>query len=128
MKTEIERLTRKARESLEAAKTLFRENYYGFAVSRAYYAMFYAAEAALLKKGLSFSKHSGVIAAFGKHFAKSQVIPSKYHKMLRDAFRARNIGDYDYEEEVTREEAANILSNAEDFLSVIENYLRKEES
>jgi len=90
LKTEIERLTRKARESLEAAKTLFRENYYGFAVSRVYYAMFYAAEAALLKKGLSFSKHSGVIAAFGKHFAKSQVIPSKYHKMLRDAFRARN--------------------------------------
>jgi len=38
------------------------------------------------------------------------------------------IGDYDYEEEVTREEAANILSNAEDFLSVIENYLQKEES
>lgn len=128
MKTEIERLTRKARESLEAAKTLFQEDYYGFAVSRAYYAMFYAAEAALLKKGLSFSKHSGVISAFGKYFAKPRAIPSEYHKMLRDAFRARNIGDYDYEEEVTREEAANILSNAEDFLSVIEDYLQKEES
>jgi len=57
LKDEIERLIRKARESLEAAKMLFQEGYYGFAASRAYYAMFYAAEASLLKKGLSFSKH-----------------------------------------------------------------------
>ncbi|WP_369018012.1 HEPN domain-containing protein [Thermatribacter velox] len=92
MKDEIERLISKARKSLEAAKMLFQEGYYGFAASRAYYAMFYAAEASLLKKGLSFSKHSGVISAFGKHFAKPRIIPSEYHKMLRDAFRVRNIG------------------------------------
>ena len=36
-----------------------------FAASRAYYAMFYAAEALLQSRGLAFSKHSAVHAAFG---------------------------------------------------------------
>lgn len=38
---------------------------YDFAVSRAYYAMFYIAEAFLLGQDLSFSSHAGVISAFG---------------------------------------------------------------
>lgn len=88
--------------------------------------MFYAAESALLHKGLTFSKHSGVISAFGKYFVKSQLIPSKYHRMLHNAFRVRNIGDYGYEEDVTREEAEMILANAEDFLSCVESYLQQE--
>lgn len=88
--------------------------------------MFYMAEAALLQKGLAFSKHSGVISAFGKHFVKSCLIPSKYHRMLHDAFCVRNIGDYGYEEDVTREEAERVLMNAEEFLSYVANYLQQE--
>ncbi|MBI4830274.1 MAG: HEPN domain-containing protein [Candidatus Lindowbacteria bacterium] len=52
-------LTEKARESLDAAKLLESQGYLDFAVSRAYYAMFYVAEAFLLGEGLTFSKHSG---------------------------------------------------------------------
>jgi uncharacterized protein (UPF0332 family) len=36
--------------------------------------MFYTAEAALPGKGLSFSKHSAVIAAFGLHFVKPGMV------------------------------------------------------
>jgi uncharacterized protein (UPF0332 family) len=39
--------------------------------------MFYIAEAFLEGKGLSFSKHSAVIAAFGREFAKTQLVPTK---------------------------------------------------
>ena len=41
-------------ESLRAARLLFDNNYPGFAASRAYYAMFSAAQALLLSKELSF--------------------------------------------------------------------------
>jgi len=56
-------LLAKARQSLSAAKLMLDGEYPGYAASRAYYTMFYIAEAFLEDKGLSFSK-SGVISAF----------------------------------------------------------------
>jgi uncharacterized protein (UPF0332 family) len=60
MKPEQGDLLRKAEDSLNAAKLMRENGYYDFAASRAYYAMFYVAEAFLLGKGLAFSKHSAV--------------------------------------------------------------------
>ena len=62
MTDEQRELLLKAQQSLEAAKLLLTNNYPDYATSRAYYAMFYIAEAFLEGKGLSFSKHSAVIA------------------------------------------------------------------
>lgn len=70
MNAEVKKLIQKSKRSLKAAENLFRDKDYDFAVSRAYYAMFYAAEALLLTKNLSFSKHSGVISGFWEHFVK----------------------------------------------------------
>jgi uncharacterized protein (UPF0332 family) len=70
MTPEQEALLKKARESVRAAKLLADNRLYDFAASRAYYAMFYVAEALLLSQGLSFSKHSAVIAAFGQRFVR----------------------------------------------------------
>ena len=69
-------LIKMAEESLKAAKTLREEGIHRFSVSRAYYAMLYCAQVLLLTKGLSFSKHSGVISAFGKEFVKKGLISS----------------------------------------------------
>jgi hypothetical protein len=57
----------------------------GFSVARSYYAMFYVAEALLLGRGLSFSRHSAVIAAFGLHFTKTCVFPGEYQRHLTEA-------------------------------------------
>ena len=53
----------RASQSLGAARELTGKGYYDIAASRAYYAAFYAASAALLAEGLELSKHSGVIAS-----------------------------------------------------------------
>ena len=45
MSSEIQILLQKAKESLEAAELLERGGYTGFSASRAYYSMFYVAEA-----------------------------------------------------------------------------------
>jgi uncharacterized protein (UPF0332 family) len=55
----------KARQSLNAAKMLLDNNFSDYAVSRAYYAMFYIAEAFLLGEGMTFSSHAAVTSAFG---------------------------------------------------------------
>src|SRR5262245_22755628 len=62
-------LLQKARDSLRGAKLLATNGLYDFAASRAYYVMFYVAEALLLGQGLSFSTHAAAIAAFGQRFA-----------------------------------------------------------
>jgi uncharacterized protein (UPF0332 family) len=59
MRPEQADLLVKAQQSLEAARVMEERGYYDFAASRAYYTMFYLAEALLLGLGLTFSKHSG---------------------------------------------------------------------
>jgi uncharacterized protein (UPF0332 family) len=54
LKPEVADLLVQAQESLAAAKMLHQAGFHGFAAARAYYAMFYVAEAFLLNKGLSF--------------------------------------------------------------------------
>ncbi len=58
MKSESEKLLIKAERSLEAARKLNQNNYPDFAASRAYYTMFYIAEAFLMSKELSYSSHA----------------------------------------------------------------------
>jgi uncharacterized protein (UPF0332 family) len=62
---ETSALIQKAQRYLKSAELLLRDGDSESSVSRAYYAMFYAAEAVLLTKGLSFLSHKGVISAFG---------------------------------------------------------------
>lgn len=125
MKEEIEKLINKGYRSLEVAKEIFNHGHYDFAVSRAYYAIFYLAEAALLSKSLSFSKHSAVISAFNKQFVKTEVFPKKLHTWFVKAFDKRNIGDYTSELTVTKEEAKEVLEQAEEFIRIVENYLKE---
>jgi uncharacterized protein (UPF0332 family) len=68
---------------------------YDFSISRAYYAMFYSAEALLLTKDLRFSKHSGVNACFGREFIKEGVFSEQLYNYLIKGFRERQKGDYD---------------------------------
>ena len=76
MKPDIQALINKAKDSLGAAKALVTDGYNDFAASRAYYAMFYIAEAMLLQLGLSYSKHSAVISAFGREYTKTGIMDS----------------------------------------------------
>ena len=122
MKPEVQALLKKARESADAANLLGGKNYWDFAASRAYYAMFYAAEAPLLERGLSFSGHSAVIAAFGKEFAKTNVLDPKFHRHLIDGQDLRNVGDYDVGTPVTEAQAKDVMAWANEFIPVAEKF------
>ena len=112
------RLLLLARESLSAAKLLQKEGHYGFAASRAYYTMFYLAEAFLLDKALVFSKHSAVHAAFGEHFVKAGIVPPEFHRYLIHGMELRHTADYDYARKVNSTEAAEQIAHADQFWEV----------
>jgi uncharacterized protein (UPF0332 family) len=114
----------KARKSLRGAHVLADQEFlYDFAVSRAYYAMFYVAEAFLLEDGLAFSKHSAVIAAFGERFAKTGRVPVEFHRYLLDGEDRRNMGDYGLGLELSRADADEQIARAEQFLDLAERLL-----
>ena len=94
-----------ARESLAAAKLLLSGDFPAFAASRAYYAMFYVAQAFLEGDAMAFSKHSGTIAAFGQYFAHVGRVPQHLHGVLIAAEKVRIVSDYGDMHAVTVEQA-----------------------
>ena len=53
------------------------------------------AEALLLTERLSFSRHSAVIAEYGRLFAKTDRLDHRFHRHLVLTFVARHSADYD---------------------------------
>ena len=125
MKPEVADLLVQTQESLAAARMLHQEGYFGFAAARAYYAMFYVAEAFLLDKGLAFGKHSGVITAFGEHFTKTGLVPPEFHRYLIRGLQVRHAGDYGKPRSVTSEEAALQINLAEQFAKLAAQHFGK---
>jgi len=123
MKEETRLLLEKAERALQAAQTLLDTGDTEFSAGRVYYAMLYGAQALLRENDLQFSKHSGVHAAFGQHFAKTGVIDPKYHRWLLDAFDERLQGDYGFQVRLTVEAVAARLEQAHEFLGEIKRYL-----
>lgn len=116
-------LLTQARRSIGAAKATLGLGYTEVAVSRAYYAMFYCASALLQGEGLSFSKHSAVIAAFGQHFARTGRVPADLHHGLVQAQKARLVADYVAGRSVPSSEAEEQIKRAERFLAVTEEVI-----
>ncbi len=116
-------LLSKARDSLRAAKLLVDNSLPDFATSRAYYTMFYVAEAFLLSKNLAFSSHSAVISAFGREFALTRRVPVEFHRYLIDAQDKRNQADYNIESGITEAQANEQITRAEQFLDLAESLL-----
>ncbi len=116
-------LLEKSQRAIEAAENLLVGNFPDFATGRAYYAMFYTAEALLEEKGLRFSKHSGVHGAFGKNFVNTGIFEQKFHRWLLDAFDQRIEGDYGVEIVSVAEDAQKLIAQAKEFLESAHRYL-----
>jgi len=119
----VRELLDKSERSINAANLLLRDGYYDFAASRAYYAMFYAVEALMLDRDLSFSKHSAVIAAFGKKFVKTGIFDSRFHRSLLHAYDMRNAGDYESTDTVSKSKANQTIAEAGELLAEIKRHL-----
>ena len=117
-------LLEKAESAVGAAETLLREGYRDFAAGRAYYAMFYAAEALLAEKELTFKKHVGVHRAFSEHFVKPGVFEQKYYHWLIATFNSRLVGDYAIRTEFEHDEVQNWINQAREFLSKVQEHLK----
>jgi len=116
----------KAERSLSAAEGLLADGFPDFAAARSYYAMFYATEALLLSRDQSFSKHSAVIAAFGREFVKPGLLPQSLHRDLLEAYDLRNLGDYGAPHAIDHAVAAQALEKAKAFCAAVGDFLKSQ--
>lgn len=116
-------LLERAHKYLKSADLLINVGDYESSVSRAYYAMFFAAEAVLLTKGLSPSSHGGVLSVFGEHFVKTGIFPRTLGKALNRAYSKRQLGDYEHRFVISAREAKEVLADADGFVNKITAYL-----
>jgi len=114
-------LTR-SRRDLEAARLLASSGFHAQAVSRAYFAAFLAAVEALLALGEARSKHSGVIAAFGLLVVREGGFDQARGALLQKLFERRIDADY-VPGEISTEEAADTIRDAERFVDAVQAWL-----
>jgi uncharacterized protein (UPF0332 family) len=127
LKETTEKLLEKASRSVQAAEHLAKDGDAEFAVGRAYYAMFYAAQGLLNEKTLRFRRHAGVHNAFAEQFIKTGLIDKRYYRWLVAAFSKRITGDYGIESDLTGEDASLLIGQAREFLRAAQQFLEKKE-
>ena len=123
MKETTAKLLEKASRSLQAAEHLAKTGDAEFAVGRAYYGMFYVAQALLNERELRFRKHAGVHSGFAEHFVKTGLFDKKYHRWLLTSFSKRITGDYGIEAELAEEDATVLIRQGNEFLEAAKRFL-----
>lgn len=108
---------RKADAALASARSELAAGRLDFAVNRIYYACFYAASAVLLGAGQKFVKHSGVRGALHQSLVKSGKISAAWGKVYDRVFEGRQSADYLELAEFERDQVAEMLREAEGFVS-----------
>ena len=125
MKKEVQRLLEKANHALEVANSLCQQSFNDDAASKIYYAMFYAAQALLKSEQIEVIKHSAVESELGYRFAKTGRIDPKYHRMLINARKIREIVDYDIQDEAVEPGQTLRLKEGREFVAMIKAMITK---
>lgn len=110
----------RSHEELDAARNLVDSGFPRQAISRAYYAAFYAARAALEAAGKPSPKtHSGMRSRFGDLARSTPSIGPEVGRALSQLGTDRTEADYD-EPTITNEEANDAIAKAQRVVDAIE--------
>lgn len=108
---------KKAEERLVSARTLLDIGNFEDSISRSYYAILDSATACLIKKDIVPHSHAGAIKLFSLHYIKPDIVEQKYQRQFAKIEKARIEADYTHLRTFTREEAAEILGEANQFFN-----------
>ena len=112
-----------AAECIAAAKVLFSIEIYKGAVNRAYYAVFNAMRSVLALDGIDRKRHSGVISEFRRLYIRTAIFDESLSDTISEAFRLRVGGDYEDYYVISKDEVADLITDAEVFVQAVKEYL-----
>lgn len=114
----------RANETMKEAAVMSDNGFYNAAVSRLYYACFYATMALLLHDKIPAQTHSGARTMLGLHFVNTGKLSKEAGKTLTQLFERRQTGDYDDFAYCDKEEVDRYTLLAENFMSEVEVLLK----
>jgi uncharacterized protein (UPF0332 family) len=116
----------RAQESLKAAQLCLREGLANSAASRAYYAMFQAAQVAMSVVDSTRNEwsHHGLQAAFASELIhRRKVYPTVFRDYLSSGLRVRHVADYGLAG-VSGKTAQRLVHRAVSFVTAVEEKMR----
>ena len=120
----IARQLESADEALDDAEYLLQGGRYKSTANRAYYAMFHAAMAALMRSGGDLPRtHGGVTNQFGLHYVRTGIIDPELAETLQDNYELRRKSDYELYSYFAEDEIRQAVQNARVFVSAIRRAL-----
>mgnify|MGYP006202006703 CR=1 FL=1 len=115
----IKALENKAQKFLRSAAVLLEMEDFDSCASRAYFSMFYAAQAALMYETTSVASNQSVRRTFVERFVESGRLPQRAGEALVRAAELQEVGDYGFDFAVSQADAEMILQEAEAFVNSI---------
>lgn len=122
MSPRSEEMIDQARDRATVAAELLAGGHLEAAVSAAYYAMLYAARAALSEHEEHARRHGGTWGLFHRRFVATGAFDQDLHSLAQQAQEAREGADYEAKTPPARE-AERYVSGAAEFLAAVEAML-----
>ena len=113
----------RANETLKSAKSNFDNCFFNEAVSKSYYAIFYALLAVTELDGFEASKHSVIISYFTFNYLRTKIFDGKLSKLINSAFKLRHNADYEGFFIVSKGDAQKQINDAEEIINIFQPYL-----
>jgi uncharacterized protein (UPF0332 family) len=113
----------RAKETLEDAKLLARNNRWNSAINRLYYSAYYAVTALLLKDNHYSTTHNGAKSKFSEHFIKTGLFTTEIGRIYSQLFTWRQKGDYSDLFDFTEEKVTPYFQPVTDLIESVEEYL-----
>lgn len=111
-----------AKERLKVATVDLEAGFPTEAVSNAYFAMLYAARAALSERDLYSKTHRGVWSQFAEQFVKTKAVEAQWSAVAETARDIREGGDYDAVS-IDASTAEGLITQASKFVDLIEQLI-----
>ena len=93
-------------------------------VNRMYYAVFHAATALLIQKGLYARTHQGVYALLSQHFIKDGILSQDEGRLFSRLATMREKGDYNCYIDATEEELQPLIEPTKAFINHIKQLIQ----
>ena len=117
------KLLEKAEKKIESSKLLLDHEFIEDSISRAYYAAFLAAKAALLILGEEPKTHQGTLILFGLKLVKKGLLPEILGRYLSDLLEKRQAADYAAITYLSKDDGSELIMKSEKIIQEIKAFL-----
>lgn len=98
---------------------------YNIAANRLYYALYYAASALLLSKGITSKSHSGLITQMHLNYVKTGILTVEEGSLFKVLFDLRHEGDYEDFIDLERADIEEYIPRVKELVEKLKNLVEK---